>query len=80
MGCLHDEPRDIDKGQAPMPHQPSSGANPRARFCRTAQIFGEGDYMWEYVPVTEDGKPVVREITDEDLDELGPAVMEDCGY
>ena len=42
--------------------------------------LGEGDYMWEYVPVTEAGKPVVREITDEDLDELGPAVMEDCGY
>ena len=29
--------RDIDTGQAPMPHQPSSGANPRARFCRTAR-------------------------------------------
>ena len=36
--------------------------------------------MWNFVPVTEDGKPVVREITDEDLDALGPAVMEFCMY
>ena len=44
------------------------------------QDLGDGDYMWNFVPVTEDGKPVVREITDEDLDALGPAVMEFCMY
>ncbi len=42
--------------------------------------LGDGDYMWNFVPVTEDGKPVVREITDADLDALGPAVMEFCMY
>ena len=44
------------------------------------QDLGDEDYMWNFVPVTEDGKPVVREITDEDLDALGPAVMEFCMY
>jgi len=40
--------------------------------------LGDGDYMWNFVPVTEDGKQVVRKVTDEDLDELGPAVLEFC--
>ena len=40
--------------------------------------LGDGDYMWNFVPVTEDGKQVVRKVTDEDLDELGPAVSEFC--
>lgn len=40
--------------------------------------YGDGDYMWNFVPVTEGGKQVVREITDEDLDALGPAVLDFC--
>ena len=40
--------------------------------------YGDGDYMWNFVPVTEGGKPVMREITDEDLDALGPAVLDFC--
>lgn len=40
--------------------------------------YGDGDYMWNFVPVTEGGKQVVREVTDEDLDELGPAVLDFC--
>ena len=40
--------------------------------------YGDGDYMWNFVPVTEGGKQVVREVTDEDLDELGPVVLDFC--
>lgn len=40
--------------------------------------YGDGDYMWNFVPVTEGGKPVVRKVTDEDLDALGPAVLDFC--
>ena len=42
--------------------------------------YGDGDYMWNFVPVTEGGKQVVREVTDEDLDELGPAVLDFWPY
>ena len=42
------------------------------------EYFDDEDYMWNFVPVTEGGKQVVREVTDEDLDELGPAVLEFC--
>ena len=52
-----------------------AGVTFRRPVCRKGDT---SKAMWNFVPVTEDGKQVVRKVTDEDLDELGPVVLDFC--